>query len=363
MRRIQEFAMLPITRWFGVTFSADERNLGAEKACIDEIVERVLQLQAQAATQQRRPLARGTHAKGVVATAKLEVFDLAAGRDPALAARLAKGIFAKPGVYPATVRFANADSKVNSDFKADVRALSLSVDLTRGGSEVQDTGIQRQDFSLQNTTVLPINNAQAFLAAMKFLTASNPAKGFAALSLRDQLRVLRVLALVEVQSRQKVRPYQQLRYWSNVPYRHGVMDFVKQSATPSPSNPARPLKRNNSDALRDELARHVEEDDVMSSFDIGLQLLDVEKMTYWGERRDTNFWIENASVEWKESQAPFFTVGRLTLDPKSQISRASAEKIFFDVTRNASPDSAPVGSINRARWAGEFASRKARMSV
>jgi hypothetical protein len=175
--------------------------------------------------------------------------------------------------------------------------------------------------------------------------------------------VLRALALVEVQTRQKVKPYQQLRYWSNVPYRHGATDSVKQSASPSPNNPARPLKRNNSDALRDELARHVEEDDAMSSFDFGLQLLDVEKMKYWGERRDESFWIENASVEWKESQAPFFTVARLTLEPKSRISGASAEAVFFDVTRNASSDSAPVGSINRARWAGESASRKARMGV
>src|SRR5271167_565222 len=250
MRQVQEFAMLPMTRWFGVTFSDEERNLEVEKACIDEIIERVLQMQAQAAAGQRRPLARGTHAKGVVATAKFEVFDGANGHEPALAARLAKGIFARPGVYPATVRFANADSKVNSDFKADVRALSLSVDLTRGGSEVQETGIQRQDFSLQNTTVLPLNDARTFLATMKFLTASNPAKGFATLSLRDQLRVLRALALVEVQTRQKVRPYQQLRYWSNVPYRHGATDVVKQSASPSAGNRAQALNRSSFDALR-----------------------------------------------------------------------------------------------------------------
>ncbi len=302
--QVQEFAMLPMTRWFGVTFSDEERNLEAERACIDEIVERVLQMQAQAAAGQRRPLARGTHAKGIVARAKFEVFDVAVGHEPALAARLAKGIFAKPGVYPATVRFANADAHVNSDFKADVRALSFSVDLTRGGSEVQETGFQRQDFSLQNATVLPLNDAPSFLATMKFLTASNPAKGFVALSLRDKLRVVRALALDEIQARQKVKPYQQLRYWSNVPYRHGATDFVKQSASPSPSNPARPLQRNNSDALRDELARHVDRDEVMSSFDFGLQLLDMERMTYWGERRDASFWIENASVEWKESASP-----------------------------------------------------------
>jgi hypothetical protein len=348
--------MLPMTRWFGVTLSDGERNLEAESACVDEIVERVLLMQRQAASGQGRPLARGTHAKGIVAKAIFEVFDVAVGHDPALAARLAKGIFAKPGVYPATVRFANADARVNSDFKADVRALSFSVDLTGGA---QETETQRQDFSLQNATVLPLNDAPSFLATMKFITASNPAKAFVSLSHRDKLRVVRALALDVIQARQEVKPYQQLRYWSNVPYRHGA-DFVKQSASPSPTNPARALHRKNSDALRDELARHIVGDAVMSSFDFGLQLLDVDRMTYWGERRDANFWIENASVEWKESQAPFLTVGRLTLEPKSQISGVSAEKVFFDVTRNASSDSAPVGSINRARWAGEFASRKAR---
>jgi hypothetical protein len=355
--------MLPMTRWFGVTCRDDERGLEAEKACIDEIVELVLKLQAKAAAEQRRPLARGTHAKGVVARAKFEVFDVAIGRDRALAARLAKGIFARPGAYPATVRFANADAKANSDFKADVRALSFSVNLTTGGIEAQTTGVQRQDFSLQNATVLPLNDARAFHATMKFLTASNPAKGLVALSPRDQLRVLRVLTLAEFQSRQKVRPYQQLRYWSNVPYRHGAMDFIKQSVSPSAGNPAQPLDRSCPDALRNELARHVEQDQVMSSFDFGLQLLDVEKMTYWGGRHDANFWIENASVEWKESQAPFITVGRLTLEPKSCVSGAAAEKVYFDVTRNAFSDSAPVGSINRARWAGELASRKARIAA
>jgi hypothetical protein len=40
----------------------------------------------------------------------------------------------------------------------------------------------------------------------------------------------------------------------------------------------------------------------MTSFDFGLQFLDTEKMTYWGKRRDAGFWIENASVKWREAQ-------------------------------------------------------------
>jgi hypothetical protein len=353
--------MLFLTRWFGVTGSDAERNLGTEKARIEEITERSLLLQANAAAQQHRTPCRGTHAKGVCARAQFEVLDVAVGRDSELAARLAKGIFAKPGVYPAIVRFGNADPKVNSDFKADVRSLSFSVDLTQDGTVAADAIAGRQDFSMQNATTLPINDSPAFLAIMKLLTASSPAAGLWSLPFEDKLRVVRTLGLVQVQTHQKIKPYQQLRYWSNVPFRHGPIDVVKHSATPSPDNPARSLQRSNPNGLQDELIRHVQEDSKMSSFDFGLQFLDAGRMTYWGKRRDANFWIENASVEWNEAEAPFHTVARLTLLPKSQLGLDAGEGIYFDVTGHSTPDSTPLGSINRARWPAEVASRKARM--
>jgi len=348
-------------RMFGVTGSDAEREFGAEQACIEAIVEKVLLLQSQAAAQQHRSLGRGTHVKGTCAQGQFEVFDVAKGRDAALARRLARGIFASPGVYPATVRFANADPKVNSDFKADVRSLSFSVDLTRNGTTPPETNVPRQDFSLQNTSSLPINDAHGFLAIMKVLTASKPAAGLWSLPFKDKLRVARILALVQVQAHQKIKPYQLLHYGSNVPFRHGASDVVKHSATPLPNNPARPLQRGNPSALQDELARHLNEDSQMSGFDFGLQLLDTERMTYWGKRQDASFWTENASVEWKEAEAPFHNVARLTLLPKSQLAPDLADAIYFDVTANTRADSVPVGSINRARQQGEVASRKARM--
>ncbi len=299
--------------------------------------------------------------KGVCARAQFEVFDVTVGRDLKLAARLAKGIFAKPGVYPAVVRFGNSDPKVNSDFKPDVRSLSFSVDLTRDGAAVSDASVGRQDFSLQNAATLPINDAPAFLATMKLLTASNPAAGLWSLPWKDKLRVMRTLVLAQLQSLQKVRPYQQLRYWSTVPFRHGPSDVVMQSAVPSPDNPAHLLQRSNPNGLKDELTRHVNEDSQMSSFDFGLQFLDADKMTYWGKHYDNNFWIENASVKWNEAEAPFHTVARLTLLSKSQLSAEAAEATYFNVTGHSTPDSTPLGSINRARYSGEVASRKARL--
>jgi len=344
-----------LTRWFGVTESDADRCVAREKSDIEEIAEKSLLMQTNAAAQQHRSLCRGTHASGVCVRARFEVFDVTAGRTPEQAARLAKGIFAKPGAYPAVVRFANADSNINSDFKPDVRSLSFSVDLGQGSE-----GHSRQDFSMQNASTLPINDSPAFVATIKVLTASNPLAGLWSLPFKDKLRVVRTLALAEHQARQKIRPYQQLRYWSTVPFRHGPDDVVKFSAVPSADNPARPLQKSNPKGLQDELTRHIREDGQMSQFDFGVQFLDAGKMTYWGKTRDANFWTENASVDWSESEAPFHRVARLTLIKDSQLSLEASEATYFDVTGNSTPDSRPVGSINRARCPAEVASRRAR---
>jgi hypothetical protein len=352
--------MLFLTRMFGVTGSDAERNLAAEPVLIEKITEKVLLMQSKAAAQQGRPLARGTHAKGTSARAQFEIFDVTAGRNSVLAARLAKGIFSKPGVYPTIVRFANADSKVNSDFKPDVRALSFAVDLTRDGAEVPKGNVGRQDFSLQNTTTLPINDSSAFLAIMSVLTATNPGVGLWSLPFKDKLRVFRTLVLVRGQEHQKIEPYQKLRYGSNTPFRHGSYDVVKYSATPFSDNPGRVLQKSNPNALQDELIRHLKEDGRMSGFDFGVQFLDASEMTYWGKHHDASFWTENASLKWNEAEAPFHKVARLTLLSNSELLREAGDATYFDVTGNSMPDSMPVGSINRARRAGEVASRKAR---
>jgi hypothetical protein len=350
--------MMALTRWFGVTESDADRCPAREKADIDEIADKSLLMQANAATTQHRSLCRGTHASGVCVRAEFEIFDVTAERARELAARLAKGIFAKPCVHPAVVRFANADPHINSDFKPDVRSLSFSVDLTHASAAGE--GVSRQDFSMQNATTLPINDSPAFLATIKVLTASNPLVGLWSLPFNDKLKVVRTLALAELQARQKIRPYQQLRYWSTVPFRHGPDDAVKFSAIPSPENAARPLQRSNPKGLQDELVRHLREDDRMSSFDFAVQFLDTAKMTYWGKTRDASFWTENASIEWNEADAPFHNIARLTLLRNSQLSLEASEATYFDVTGNSTPDSRPVGSINRARCPAEVASRKAR---
>ena len=335
-------------------------NPAAEEAEIAAIIRGVLAVQARTAAEENRPLRRATHAKGVCVRAVFEVLGIAQGRDPVLAARLARGIYAKPGCYPATVRFANGDSGMHSDWKPDVRTLSFCVELDPSANGAQ---IARQDYSLQSWPTLPMNDVHAFWVFAQVLKAPNPAIALGSLGFRDQLVYAQTMIRIMEQTRHPVQPYQHLRYWSNVPFRHGAQDVVKYSASPVSGNPARgfDLEKPHADALSDELIRHLNDDATMSSFDFGLQFLDTESMLYQGRRRDAAFWIENASVEWPEAQSPFHTVARLTLLPGSRLSPEASEAMYIDVTTNAKPESAPIGAINRVRWYAEVASRKARL--
>ena len=110
-----------------------ERKSPTEAADIDEITRGMLALQARVAASAKRPLARGTHAKGICVRAEFEVFDIRRlSGDPAQAERLTRGIFAVPGVYPAIVRFANADGGHRRDRWPDVRAMSFSIEVPPG---------------------------------------------------------------------------------------------------------------------------------------------------------------------------------------------------------------------------------------
>jgi len=336
-----------------------ERKLPMEELDAAEILRGILKVQAEFAAAQNRPPGRGTHTKGVCARATLEVFDLSQKYpDTELAKRLAHGIFAKPGVYQATVRFANAASTIYPDRKPDLRALSFSVQLPpelAGQSPYQD-------YSLQTAPTFPINDAHTFAVLIKVLSAGsrkNKAKALLSLSLLDMLRVLRAMALGVIQSAGKIQAYQKFRYWSTVPFRNGPLDAAMFSAAPSEDNPALAIA-DEPNSMRDELIRHLNEDERMSSWDFGVQLLEPSKMTRWGFHRAASFWVENATVKWKESQAPFYTVGRLKLVPKSAMELSACEPQYIDVTEHSTADSQPLGSINRARWTAEIASRKVR---
>jgi len=340
-----------------------ERKLPTEQQDIADIVAGILAVQARFAKQQDRPLGRGTHTKGVCVRATFEVFDVAkTANRPALAPRLARGLFAKPGVYPATVRFANAASTIQSDAKRDVRAMSFAVDVPAG---VLGPPPARLDFSMNNAPTFPINDAHAFAAFMRVQGASGALgrlKALLSLSFADLRGFFQTARRGLRQQQPPHDPYQRTRYWSTVPFLHGESDAVKYSAIPAADNMGQHVS-GGPNALGDELRRHITNDPRPASFDFAVQFLDPGAMTFKERRQDAPFWIENASVEWSEDQAPFHVVGRLTLVASSLLPDADCEAWYIDVTKHSLPETRPLGSINRARWVAESASRKARLGT
>jgi len=164
--------------------------------------------------------------------------------------------------------------------------------------------------------------------------------------------VLRVLTMAKIQANQRSDRISNCAIGAMCRFVTDRSMLSKYSAIPSPDNLARPLQKSNPKGLQDELIPAPQRDGRMSSFDFGVQLLDAAKMTYWHKHYDANFWIENASVKWKEAEAPFHTVARLTLLPQSQLRPDAGEVTYFDVTRHSTADSTPLGSINRARCFG-----------
>lgn len=126
-----------------------EANAATEEAEIAEMVRGFLALQARTAAEENRPLRRGVHAKGMCVRGVFEVLDVAEGRDPALAARLAKGIYARAGSYTATVRFSNNDPNLHDDLRPDVRGLAFCAEFAPSGCAAAGVQVTRQDYSLQ----------------------------------------------------------------------------------------------------------------------------------------------------------------------------------------------------------------------
>jgi mono/diheme cytochrome c family protein len=341
--------------------SSFERVSPTEEEDIREVTECILTLQSRFASQEHRLRERGTHAKGVCARAVFEVLDVGAMYDGSMAKRLGRGIFAQPGSYPAVVRFASAETRVQTDAKPDVRALSFSIELPAPAPGAEPG---RADFSLNAATTFPINDVHQFAVFIRVLAAPGGLKAlrtFMVMPWRDKLGVLGVIVRGILQKKRARVGWQQMRYWSCVPFTHGDDEVIKYSAIPSPSNPGQPLNGGPS-MLRDELWRHLTEDARMSSFDFALQFLDTDQMRHRGKRRGPEFWVENAMIEWNEEEAPFHVVARLTLLPASQLSAAETEQQYIDVVEHAPPGNRPIGSLNRGRWKTESASRARRLA-
>jgi hypothetical protein len=238
------------------------------------------------------------------------------------------GLFAMPGRYRATIRFANATSA--SDRERDTRGMAVSVAGVPGANLTP--GQTRQDFVLNSHPVMVAPDAREFLALLK----ANEAGGLRrVIYFAAHPKAARIAAA----SRQHHTCHLDIPYWSTTPYAFGPDRAVKYTARPSSSRGSRLPDRLTDTYLRDALRRHLEEAE--ASFDFMIQFHQNQKTTP----------IDDATVEWSPREAPWHPVARITI-PRQAIDGAARVTSCEEMTFNpwhALEAHRPLGSMNRAR--------------
>jgi hypothetical protein len=130
-----------------------------------------------------------------------------------------------------------------------------------------------------------------------------------------------------------------IRYWSTTPYLFGNDKAVKYSIVPT-SNYKSILPATLSDSyLSDNMEVHLAKDE--ASFDFMVQF----------QKDPTLMPVEDASIEWKEQDAPFVKVATIRIPPQAFRTPERNELVeeFSFSPGQALVEHQPIGSLNRAR--------------
>jgi len=236
------------------------------------------------------------------------------------------GPFIPGASYPVTGRFSNASGSQKSDRARDMRGLALKV------SQVGADKTEVQDFLMTNG---PVHFAKDAAGMMAFAKAS--AQGGLAMGKYFLSNLKGAMVLLRDTSR-KVPSMATESYWSRVPFKIGpkAMKYnVKPCQDEKPLMPKHPSDTYLSDDLRDRASKGP----ICFEFRVQFQL-DADAQP-----------IEDASVEWKESDTPSLPIARVvfpaqTFDSTEQMQ--ACEEMSFSPWHSVN-ELRPLGNMNRAR--------------
>jgi catalase len=314
---------------------------------LNDLAERIQQMQVKARViaQRRDPsatLKRGFHAKGTGVRAKFQVRS-------DIPQHLRVGFF-QPGVtYDALVRFSNARGEVLGDLSKDQRgaAIRLKTNPAQILSPKDDSNIQ--DFLMTNTPISFARNPVQFIEVGEILLGGIGGvvpKLVKKYGFKETRRILGVFLAPVI----SFQPLQMNTYWSRTSYQFGST-AVRFLVRPSTGAEMLSSSQQLLGALRSLMQDGPQKDHYLTEklkealregevcFDFCLQLFVDEKRTP----------IEDAYIEWKESDAPPIPIATLIL-PKQDLDL----KLQQDIEHMAfSPwntkEFTPLGAINLAR--------------
>jgi hypothetical protein len=256
-----------------------------------------------------------------------------------LPAVLAKGIFIPGKTYEAWIRFSNGSSDpTRADIQRDARGMAIKVLGVPGRKLLEDEDdAMTQDFIMINHPVFFVADPARYFS---FMQDANSVHFYSKLLMPFALGAKGTLIALETRNSRISNPVQ-TRYWSMVPYQLGTgpgRQAVKYSARACsatvdqmPSNPEHDFLRG---ALRDTL----------QNGDACMEFL-VQQRT--SETMD----VEDSRIEWKETQAPFYTVAMIRI-PRQVFDTPEQNKFCENLSFtpwHALPEHKPLGVTNRLR--------------
>ncbi|MEO6457823.1 MAG: catalase [Chloroflexia bacterium] len=258
------------------------------------------------------------------------------------------GLFQPGKKYTAHVRLSNASSIEQGDSARDLRGAAVHV--------IDENG-KNHDFLMTNAPFSHARDARQFMiissavvrqghpAALWKLRAWRTVAGLVRIAKRLGLKeAMRILRTIKAQTSRPVASVATEQYWSRAPFAFGgvavkfMLDPLAEAAEGTSPN------------LRAELVSRLRAGDVRFDFKVQ-KYLDAARTP-----------IEDATVEWKEEDAPFITIARLVI-PTQELdasSEADIDNYAFNPWNTGSDAYRPLGSMNRARKVVYAASAKLR---
>ncbi len=269
---------------------------------------------------------------------------------PNLPDELAQGLFEHDGTYAAVVRFSNSASQIQADAIPDGRGMAVKVLGVKGEmAQVDEQQGPTQDFMLINHPAFFARNVADYLRLEQVLVRavdSSMATLQGALTggdwnplhwhWRELLNVARIVGQLPAHPASYT-------YFSMSPFRFGkyVAKFRVKPVGDRDDSYLDLVKRlaSEADAMRLALEETLRVQEVLFEFQVQLRT------------SERTMPIEDASIEWAESESPYRTVAHLLL-PRQEIEllrhQAAYQNLSFNVWQ-ALAAHRPLGGINRLR--------------
>lgn len=270
---------------------------------------------------------------------------------PGLPPELAQGLFASPGEHLAYVRISTNAGDILDDAIALPRGLALKVGNV-DGERLPGAAGRTQDFIMINSPIFLAPNAKKFAGSLGLLAKTTDKAEGAKVALSKVLHAVNsALGAVGLESATlgglggapQVDPLGET-YFTVTPFRHGNYIAKYRLRPLSPALTALTgdtiATKDRPDAIRETIRQEMIGIDGEWAFEVQL-CRDLEKQP-----------VEDATVEWKEDEAPFIQVATLRLLRQDsweagKIQRVD-EEMRFSVWTGLTAHQ-PLGDINRAR--------------